>query len=316
MVLSVAGGGGRAWNEPMSEPKLHHYVPQFYLEGFSNARWQVAVHDLDKSQFRYQSVRKTARVRDYYTITDEKGTKDRGLEKLLSILEGHTKPIIKKVEESDQLTDEERFTLAMFASFQLGRVPKFEQWTNGFAKDVIQRLAQLTFSDKERTKKALASVGKPCTDAKAEEMMEFMKSGEYTLEIAREHSLTQMLNAATKLPPLFVQMNWLFARRTARPYFVTSDNPFYIVPSPTAPPLIASGMLTPGTMKVIPLSKRVALMMLDHGGETKGNDVTEDFAMSLNLVCAARTSQCVYADDMNSLREVISKATKKDSVAM
>ena len=83
----------------MPKPKRHHYLPQFYLNGFcTNGR--LWIYDRTENNFRCQTPINTGVIKDYYTFLDEEENKDTKIEEMLSKVEGDTKPVIDKIDKT------------------------------------------------------------------------------------------------------------------------------------------------------------------------------------------------------------------------
>jgi hypothetical protein len=59
-------------------PKRHHFLPQFYLEGFARDGL-VALFDREKNEIRLQQPLNTAVIGHFYTLKDGKGAIDSSL---------------------------------------------------------------------------------------------------------------------------------------------------------------------------------------------------------------------------------------------
>jgi hypothetical protein len=118
----------------LSEPKLHHFVPQSYLKRFANERNQVTVRSRDGSSYT-SNTRNVMAVMGLYKVPQKPLT----AEQTLGALEDEAKGVFDYIEESRTLPPSgsiERHTLALFMGVQLARDPdhvlKFE-----FVHDVL-----------------------------------------------------------------------------------------------------------------------------------------------------------------------------------
>lgn len=251
----------------MATPKRHHYLPKFYLEGFcrNNLLW---VFDRDSKEFRQQTPVNTALQKYYYSFENDDGEKTADIEDLLSLVEGHTKPIIDKVNDEKLISDTEKETLSIFIGFLHSRVPSFEEYFNNQHERIVRHLSKIIFSNQKKTEKMLKQyeqeTGKK-TNVTAKELSDFAISDRYDIEVHRNESLKMMCSLSTKLANYFRQMDWLFLYAPMKSSFVTTDDPFTLVP----PSALASkgfyGIATRGTQKFVPISQRVCLVMFDRG---------------------------------------------------
>ena len=118
----------------MSEPHIHHFVPQFYQRGFlvdkSNRIW---VYHKGLSPRRY-GVKKTGMRIDLYAFRDKDGQTDFGtVERQLAKIDDQAAKIIQKLESGKELTDKDRLQLCKFVSVMWRRTPKHKDHVNKLA---------------------------------------------------------------------------------------------------------------------------------------------------------------------------------------
>jgi len=80
----------------MTIPRVHHYLPQFYLRRFCRDDY-LWVYDRYKNEFRNQTPKNIAVEKDYYIVVDEVGKKKAEIETFFSVIEGKTNPVIEKI---------------------------------------------------------------------------------------------------------------------------------------------------------------------------------------------------------------------------
>jgi hypothetical protein len=110
-------------------PRRHHFLPKSYLEGFTKDE-KVWVYDRTRNEFRQQSPRDTAVIRDFYVFENAKGEDDYGLEVYFSRIEGKAKATIRDLEKQAQISPDARLNLALYISFLMVRSPKFDREVN------------------------------------------------------------------------------------------------------------------------------------------------------------------------------------------
>ena len=83
-------------------PKRHHFLPEFYLNGFARdgLLW---LYDRDRKQYRRQTPHNTAIIGHYYAFENQEGEKDYSVEKFLSVIEGKAKATIERLERRDSI---------------------------------------------------------------------------------------------------------------------------------------------------------------------------------------------------------------------
>lgn len=292
----------------MSTPKRHHYLPQFYLKHFcrDGGLW---VFDRDCNEYRQQTPKNTALKQHYYTAETASGEKSTEIEELLSLVEGQAKVVIDKLVSRQAITDEEKEELSVFVAFMMNRVPSFEKSANEMHEKLIRRMGELMFADEARVQSMMdererETGEKPGVSAK--ELVTFYKDGEFEIEIHRNQSLRLMLSLSVDLANYFRQMNWGIFHAPPRSAFITTDNPFVLLPPDNwKPSIYGYGILTRGTRKVLPLTPEACLVMFDRGNRLFHHNIDSSTARGTNLAVARHSDRFVIARDEAHLRHVV-----------
>lgn len=112
----------------MSDPKKHHWIPQFLLERFTTGKKrQMFVLDKHTDRSWRASIRDIASENGFYTFDFQAAPMT--FEPSLAELEGKVAPIIARLLEQESLRapdDGERALLAFFIMVQMVRTPDFE----------------------------------------------------------------------------------------------------------------------------------------------------------------------------------------------
>jgi len=131
----------------------HHFIPQFYLQGFVDPKNPpfVWIYRKDNGVIIKSSVKDTAVHSHYYSFKTKTGTRDsQTLEKLFSKLEGSTSTIFKKIFNKESLSNEERSRFASFLALTLIRVPNFrENMIDKPTAELMKRMYVIMASHKE-----------------------------------------------------------------------------------------------------------------------------------------------------------------------
>lgn len=128
----------------MSTPRKHHYLPQFYLEGFKVEPqkgkkphiWQI---EKDNDQAFYSPViQDTGCIRDYHTLdfTDEEPD-HKAVEAQLSKLESEQAVLVRKIRETKRIEASQIELLSAFISLMRYRVPSFADHIEKFLRSVV-----------------------------------------------------------------------------------------------------------------------------------------------------------------------------------
>lgn len=116
----------------MSTPRKHHYLPQFYLEGFKIDPqkgkkphiWQI---EKEGDQAYYSpAIEDTGCIRDYHTLdfTDE-DPDHKSVEALLSKLESEQSSLVRAISDTKRIEASQVESLSAFLSLMRYRVPSF-----------------------------------------------------------------------------------------------------------------------------------------------------------------------------------------------
>ncbi|MFH1673684.1 MAG: DUF4238 domain-containing protein [Pseudomonadota bacterium] len=293
----------------MPLPKRHHYIPQFYLNGFcqNNKLW---VYDRYQNDFRRQTPKNTTLQKHYYSFESKEEKRDTEIEKVLSQIEGFSKPIITKINKREKIDQAEKETLSLFIALQFVRVPDFEKAVNQIAERLIRHTSRFIFADEKRAEEALEQYEEK-TGKKAEvspkELAEFVLNDEYNLKCNRDLSLGMMLPLGLRFANYFRQMDWLILYAPRKTSFITSDNPFVLVgpPNHDLSSSYGVGFITKGANKVVPLSQFCSLIMGDHGDQTRMSDCTPQDVRSMNISIALSCDRFLLSRDEALLRSLV-----------
>jgi hypothetical protein len=135
----------------LTGPKRQHFLPRFYLEGFTRDGL-VAVFDREKNEIRLQQPVNTAVIGHFYTMEDAEGRRRFELEALLSEYEGKAKPVINKlVGAAPDLSADERSNLAIFIALAATRTPDMVHSVQALNGEMVKETAKVLFADVDRT---------------------------------------------------------------------------------------------------------------------------------------------------------------------
>lgn len=294
----------------MPEPKKHHYLPQFYLKKFcrDGLLW---VYDREQNEYRQQAPKVTAVRKHYYTTLKPDGAKSTEIEKFFSVIESRTKPIINKIDRRQKITQEEKETIAIFISFLHTRIPDFEKMVNELTTKSMDAVNKKIFSS-EKSAAAIMRKVESKTGEKFEispqDMVNFVRSGEYTLEQSnRGYTLDMMLDMGKNTINFLLNMDWAFAQTSGDNSFITSDNPFTLIPPKDYDPkgFYGYGLTTPGAKKIIPLSKMSCLSIGDYGHSVMGGIIPKEVVRKINISLAIGCDRFIIARDKEILERIV-----------
>jgi Protein of unknown function (DUF4238) len=217
----------------VSDPKLHHYVPQFYLRRFTDSAGRLWVWDRDMDRVFPTGPRSIAAESGFYFLTAfiDEGHDPLIMERQFADLEGEVSVItdqwldwIRHGELGDRLPvpDANRELVSLFLALQFLRTED--------ARSILVAVAESagTVMESENERRALHT--------------EMLWSDQLVASFARR----------------IRDCSWIFGRTSTSTPFVTSDNPIAFR-SPDNLMWLKAGVLSEGTYLVFPLAPDVIM---------------------------------------------------------
>ncbi len=218
----------------MSEPKLHHYVPRFYLSRFTNSAGYLWIWDRDQDRIFHTKPNRVAAEKDFYRIAELAGHGHDPLlmEKQFSHLEGEVAQITTqwldwlremKPQEKIEVPDVNRDLVSLYIALQFFRTVD--------ARDILAAFA------------AESGNSKPLSTAERQQLhLELLWNSDIFRELA-----TRIKNAT-----------WIFGRNTTSTPFISSDNPVAFRTANNSR-WIKAGIYSAGTYSVFPLAPDIVM---------------------------------------------------------
>jgi Protein of unknown function (DUF4238) len=252
-----------------SDPKRHHYVPEWHLRRFvaNPQKPRLACYSKSRDTFFTASTKNLAAIGHYYTWRDS-GLDDALVEKGFAMLDSRAAEVLPKLERGGRakLSGTEPNVVATYVAMQQGRVPA--------ARDVFQELIEhigargaeaalaAPFDDRRITQAIEAGFGstREEVDELRRRALEAVRSGE--IKITMDHIVTASVAAmaAERAVPILESMHWLVVYPQPDSEFVISDNPVTLFSDET-PHGLPLSYLTLDIEVAIPLSSRAMLLM-------------------------------------------------------
>ncbi len=302
-----------------SIPKKHHYIPQFYLKGFSMDKKHLFVLDklADKSKnIRYQTTESIAFQNNLYTF-QAKGKKKDTLEAAFAQMEGIAAEVIRRIENKEELTSQERNDLALFISFLWIRVPNSKKEFERSTKELYEKTARMSIqmTPKESLRKFFESRGEKMTDEQLDDLKDFganEKRSIIKVAVPQNYWIKQMLTMGLEISPALEIANWEFKVAEKQFAFVTSDNPFLLLPSGPVHPFEGLGLLTPGAKKIIPLTAKICLVIHEPQKDPKTvyTLTNKDMVRKINNWIVKYSERFVFSPDKGKIEKIAK--TKKE----
>jgi hypothetical protein len=289
-----------------NKPKRHHFLPEFYLNGFTGGN-VVWVYDREKNEYRPQGPHNTAVIGHYNTVLGTDGKAYLGFEKLLSQAESDAKPVIDKLGIGEMITPEERHNLALFVVLLLTRTPKFEREMEQVADCTAKLLMKRMFPTVEAVVAGLRRYGKKGEDLTPESMFEFIHKEQFQMKGNRNVTVHAMLDLTEKFTLEFACMDWSIVHVYERSAFITTDSPLgFIVPDELqGRPDLDLSLLSQNTTKVVPLTKRMALLVGERGCGFGHFAVDRAVVREINIALAIECERYVIGANESLVRSIV-----------
>ncbi len=251
----------------------HHYIPQFYLKGFSDPNLQNHIwrNSKDNSEQISISIKDACVQSHYYSFTMPDGSRDSDMtENFFQSIEEDAANIIRKIELRTVLNQDERAYFSHFIAFQLTRVPAFRNWILETNANLMKRVMKFSASYKESFDIIVKNVcEREGVEIIPENFRKFCLNGNCNVEYPEETSLQFVLKLALDVAKIVYNMNWGFIHSPSSAYFLTSDNPVFLAdPSRNSDSPFGIGLIDRNVELTLPLTKEICFI-----GSWQGNVV-------------------------------------------
>lgn len=270
----------------MSEPRKHHFLPQFYLRGFSIDRRGIYQIEKRTAKFYGCQIKDTAAIKDFHEL-DHEGVEDpNALEKSLAQIEGEFANHLTTFLAGGLINEDARLYTIQLLSLLRMRVPALKRHIEASYPSTIRKVAEFLEKDGE-------------FPAPPPGLEDKLKVKNLKIEVLNWKCLEIMFQLAANeelLQSLYRMRTTLF-RAPFGTSFLTSDQPVSLYhPSAAASPY-GAGPDTPGIQISLPLSSR-ALIQLDHQrGAHSACIATTEQVDEFNRRTAAMAQEYVFVDE-------------------
>lgn len=289
------------------QPRKHHYIPQFYLSGFSetgSADGTLYVLDFQLMKQWKSTSRGTAHERDYHVVDLGADRDPMFVEKKLAEREGTWATVLRSVLESHDLPKGELFAeLLTFIAFLAVRVPPIRNQVTDFIDRASKAQLRATFATPEGRDRFRSIITEHCrtlplsdqekikqllqADPDLEEMAEYVNSDRYEVGYEQTWNVQTMVQMAITLLPVLGRRKWsLWSVATDAPDLICSDCPVCLTWAKDVHGPYSPGFGLSNTLVTVPLGKRLLLSSTFEGLEAVTLDGKGVAAMN------ARTSMC------------------------
>jgi hypothetical protein len=216
---------------------------------------------------------------------------------------------IRKLDNRERLSDDDRHVMALFVGFLYARVPEYEATVNLLHEGLLRHTLRFMYPNErvaeERYGKELENFG-----VTAKDIAEYVQGDRYGVVTHRNFSLRTMLDTAPHLAKLFTHMNWAVVHpESDKQAFVTTDSPVCLYPPRDYDPngFRGVGMTTKGALKVVPLSQQTCLVIadLDPHPSTWVLKATRDQVRETNLNSVLKCQNYVIGRDEALVKNLV-----------
>lgn len=220
----------------MSQPRAHHYCPEFYLRGFSDPSNENKLHviDLIKMELRNGAPKNQAHQRDFYKTDVSEGCDPFHLEKEFSKIESESKNAIEHIKLHKTLPEGKALNdLINFIGLQAVRTPSgvnmFSEMKTNFIRDTLKIITSSDDFYNVAISNLPDELKEAATQTTREDMNNFITNpARSKIEVDRTEQLLMMLKGASSIVDCLLQRKWQIIESEPG-NFVTSDHPVSLV---------------------------------------------------------------------------------------
>ncbi|MGB9465856.1 MAG: DUF4238 domain-containing protein, partial [Candidatus Acidiferrum sp.] len=276
-----------------------HYIPKFYLKGFTDKEGALWVYEKFKSM-RKSKPKHEAHRPDYYTHS-ELGKRDETAEDLLKVIESKAAPIVCKLANPQyELTPTTVRHLLMFVGFMFVRVPNWREHMDGIAVQVARNIQLGLASDRARFHKSCAEFEKDTgeTIGDYEEMRQYVLKGDFKIEQkSTAFNICAMFMSGLDLIEQLQTFGYQVLYAPNGKSFWTSDSPvFTLIPDRNGQATVGMGFGWRGVEAYFPLNKR-ACLMLRRGIQPSSAVVESGHLEQINRLTMATATRYLYSPE-------------------
>jgi hypothetical protein len=271
----------------MSEPRKHHYLPQFYLRGFSANGRSICQIGKRGGRAYISSIRDTAAIRDYHEL-DNPGVEDpNAVERRLAQVEAQLAEGLARAIQRGVATPQTHANLIELVALLRVRVPAFKESIEASLQNVVRSVGVML----ER-KGELPPIPKGLEDVLRMENLSITISNwkilEFMFKIAADRRLFHILAA----------MRPTVLRAPEGTLFLTCDQPVAVFhPTASARDAYGVGLADPATEVSVPLSSRVLLLLSWPTEPAADRDATIDEVVEFNRRTVIMADSLVFAPE-------------------
>jgi len=287
----------------------NHYLPQSYLDGFADSSKRLWVFDREDKEYRQQGTRHLGSIKDFYIISMDDGQRamtwkgrssswrDASRRSLVAstvvTINGSGRPITISVVRG---SDEDPCSM-------------FDKEHNELSEKDMRWRAKIAFPDIESVRKRLQDSPDELQQSvdDAEAIHRLIHSDLYEIDLPRQNTIKTMLNLAPQFARVLLAKNRIILSAPENTAFLTSDNPFLAIPPMgfDANSPYGFGIMTPGAISMMPLSKQTCICFRDLGTEVTYETAMKAQVGEVNCYVAHNSDRFIGADERTLLEGIV-----------
>jgi len=254
----------------------HHYVPKYYLKGFSeNSGDYIWVYG-KRHRLKFKaSLERVASQKRFYSQEVE--------QYLANKIEGPANKVLAKIRQHSQITDDDKSVLAKYILVMFKRVPRGKERVKEHMLEAANKVSQQC----KEVLDAVAASSPEMAESIEDDKERVRKNLDDFVGDPDEVFQETLLGTRTDIViPWMMSMTWHFLSSDDKPAFLTCDNPFYFTPI---------GILKPESEISFPISSHITLSATRRTGLREGYiRASERVVKQMNRRIAANATRFVY----------------------
>lgn len=287
----------------MSNPKRQHYVPQTYLNHFSDESGYLHIYDKVKDEFRKQAPVNAGYSKHFYTI-DYNGEKDFFIENALAQrIDILYNPIVEKVTKNEILNNKDKQNLGLYLACQHLRTPAHRKNYNQMFETGVKQLTKLKYSFQKHHEILTDEMKHP-------ELESIIENEEYTVDVPKEYSLELLMSFADEMGNMLSRHNIIVIKASSKAEFISSDNPYNMYKEDWVQPWEGLGVIN--TVKIFPLTPKYILILKGVGENMIYTPpLARDKVRDFNFQVASSSDRYLFSGNEPLLRDLVRRIKKK-----
>jgi hypothetical protein len=283
--------------------RQHHYVPQFYLKGFTYNRRKPKLFCFDfKDRKPFETTPENVAVERDFNRIDIDGYGIDAFEKTMAVEETVVAEALTRVIKSRSLADmDDRFWLFHLIATLATKTPPMRENMRSFHEQISRHVLGILTSSKEiwdhQTKKA-TEAGFMTGNEKVtfESMKDFAQRGDYIVEVSTEAHLAREMEMQKVVFPRLASRKWTLLTAPAESAgFITSDHPASLMWSDLRErgSMYGPGFGLENTQVVFPISRELAMLGAFEIHEEE-READEDLVAKVNGCVMVHATRQIY----------------------